>query len=174
LAHGRHGNAFREYRTRLRTAGEWREMIGPLRGRSWLGVNDGSKNALGEPVGYRLVPGENVVPFAAADSALARRAGFVYRHVWVTPYSPDERYAAGEYPNQSAGGDGLPAWVAEGRGIEDEDVVLWYTFGLHHQPRPGDGPVMRCPRSGSMLKPAGFFDENPALDVPPPAHCEHG
>jgi primary-amine oxidase len=169
-----HGNAFRELRTLLRTEDESPSLIDPLRGRYWLVVNEASRNALGGAVGYKLVPGENVAPFAAPDSALARRAGFVYRHVWVTPYAPDERYAAGEFPNQSAGGDGLPAWVARGRAIENEDVVLWYTFGLHHQPRPEDWPVMPVHRLGFMLKPVGFFDENPALDVPPPARCHPG
>jgi primary-amine oxidase len=29
-------------------------------------------------------------------------------------------------------------------------------------------PVARC---GFVLKPTGFFDRNPTLDVPPAAHC---
>jgi primary-amine oxidase len=40
-------------------------------------------------------------------------------------------------------------------------------FGLHHLPRPEDWPVMPVTTLGFMLKPFGFFDENPALDVPP-------
>ena len=122
------------------------------------------------------MPGENVAAFAHPDSAFARRAGFAYKHLWVTPYSPRERYAAGEYPNQHPGGDGLPAWTRQRRSIDNEDVVLWYTFGLHHLPRPEDWPVMPVHALGFMLKPFGFFDENPALDVAPPeldAHCRH-
>ena len=119
------------------------------------------------------MPGENVLPFAQPESAFAKRAGFAYKHVWVTPYSPRERYAAGEYPNQHPGGDGLPAWVEQRRSIENEDVVLWYTFGLHHLPRPEDWPVMPVHSIGFMLKPFGFFDQNPALDVPPPSPAEH-
>jgi primary-amine oxidase len=95
----------------------------------------------------------------------------------VTPYSPRERFAAGDYPNQHAGGDGLPAWVAQRRSIEDTDIVVWYTFGLHHLPRTEDWPVMPVHAIGFMLKPFGFFDENPALDVAPPEshdHCRHG
>ena len=30
-----------------------------------------------------------------------KRAGFVNHHVWVTPFAEDEKYAAGDYPNQS-------------------------------------------------------------------------
>ncbi|MGH7413596.1 MAG: hypothetical protein ACREKJ_05300, partial [Candidatus Rokuibacteriota bacterium] len=44
----------------------------------------------------------------------------------------------------------------------------WYTFGAHHVVRPEDWPVMPVATIGFMLKPAGFFDRNPALDVPPP------
>ncbi len=40
----------------------------------------------------------------------------------------------------------------------------------HH---PAGQPVMPVARCGFTLKPTGFFDRNPALDVPPPAggHC---
>jgi primary-amine oxidase len=45
--------------------------------------------------------------------------------------------------------------------------VVWYTFGHHHVPRPEDWPVMPVATAGFKLKPAGFFERNPALDVPP-------
>ena len=49
----------------------------------------------------------------------------------------------------------------------------WYTFGAHHVPRPEDWPVMPVVKIGFMLRPRGFFDRSPALDVPPPMndHC---
>ena len=104
-----------------------------------------------------------------------RRAGFITRHVWATPYRPDERYPAGEYPNQHAGGDGLTRWTQDDRALDGEDVVLWYVFGAHHAPRLEDWPVMPVASCGFTLRPVGFFDRNPALDVPPPAsHCGHG
>jgi primary-amine oxidase len=173
-----YGNGFYPVKTLLRNESDAADVIDPLHGRSWVVINADSLNAVGEPVGYKLIPGENVLAFAQPDSAFARRAGFAYKHVWVTPYEPKERYAAGEYPNQHQGGDGLPAWIAQGRSIENEDIVVWYSFGLHHLPRPEDWPVMPVHHIGFMLKPFGFFDENPALDVPPPehrheSHCAH-
>jgi primary-amine oxidase len=36
----------------------------------------------------------------------------------------------------------------------------------HHIPRPEDWPVMPAGYISFMLKPVGFFDRNPALDVP--------
>ena len=52
-------------------------------------------------------------------------------------------------------------------------MVIWYTVGSHHVTRPEDWPVMPVERAGFMLKPVGFFDQNPALDVAPGsyAHC---
>jgi primary-amine oxidase len=167
------GNAFRPVRRLLLREGESPQVVDPLSGRYWLVVNHASRNRLGEPVGWKLMPGENVLPFAQPGSALARRGGFAYKHVWVTRYDPSERYAAGDYPYQHPGGAGLPAYVANDRSIEDEDLVLWYTFGLHHLPRPEDWPVMPVASLGFMLKPFGFFDRNPALDVPPPAGHDH-
>ena len=88
-------------------------------------------------------------------------------HLWVTPYRRDERYAAGEYPNLHPGGAGLPEWTSADRPIDGEDIVVWYTFGHHHVPRPEDWPVMPVTTAGFKLKPVGFFERNPALDVPP-------
>ena len=64
-------------------------------------------------------------------------------------------------------GPGLPAWVAADRPIDGEDIVVWHTFGPTHFPRPEDWPVMPVDYTGFTLKPSGFFDRNPALDVPP-------
>ena len=91
----------------------------------------------------------------------------------MTPYARDERYAAGEYPNQHPGGSGLPEWTAADRPIIDTDLVVWYTFGHHHVPRPEDWPVMPVATIGFALKPVNFFERNPALDIPPPVIHHH-
>ena len=44
--------------------------------------------------------------------------------------------------------------------------MLWYVFGLHHITRPEDWPVMPVDVVSFWLKPFGFFDRNPSLDVP--------
>ncbi len=165
------GNAFVASATKLVTEQGAQRVIDPARSRHWRIVNPHVRNHLGEPVAYKLVPGPTPTLLAAPTSSVGRRATFATRNLWVTPYRPDERRSAGEYPNQHAGGDGLPRWTAEDRSIEDTDVVLWYTFGVTHLPRPEDWPVMPVEYCGFHLIPVGFFPRNPALDVPAPDHC---
>jgi primary-amine oxidase len=164
-----YGNAFRPRRTLLRSESQAQRLIDPLTGRHWLVINPNVTNGLGQQVGYKLVPGGNVAPFAHEDSSFIRRAAFTTKHLWVTPFAPDERFPAGEYPNQHPGGAGLPEWTTADRPIENTDIVLWYTLGSHHIPRPEDWPVMPVERAGFALRPVGFFDTNPALDVAPPS-----
>lgn len=127
------------------------------------------KNELGQSVGYKIVTGENCFPFASENSSLLNRAGFIKHHLWVTPFNEDEMYASGNYPNQHIGGGGLSSWVERDRAIENTDVVVWYTMGHTHVPRPEDGPVMPAAYIGFMLKPVSFFNRSPAIDVPPQA-----
>lgn len=54
-----------------------------------------------------------------------------------------------------------------GRAVENTDLVFWYTFGHTHIPRPEDYPVMPAAYIGFLLKPHGFFQQNPGNDVPP-------
>jgi primary-amine oxidase len=165
-----HGNAFFAKSTLLATESQAQRTIDPMAARYWKIVNPSVLNAVGQPVAYKLMPGENILPFAHPESSVLKRAGFMTKHLWATPYSADERYPAGEYPNQSPGGQGLPAWTQANRPITDTNVVVWYTFGHHHIPRPEDWPVMPTGYIGFMLKPVGFFDSSPATDVPPSMH----
>jgi primary-amine oxidase len=173
-----HRNAFHAEATLLASEARAQRLLDPLAGRFWKVVNPSVRNRLGEPVAYKLMPGENVLPFAGPEASVTRRAAFMTRHLWVTRHDPRERYAAGEYPNQHPGGAGLPVYVRDDAPLENTDVVLWYTFGAHHIVRPEDWPVMPVTTIGFMLKPVGFFDRNPALDVPRPTPhrecCEPG
>lgn len=169
-----HGNAWVTRSRLLAREGEAQRDVDPLAGRYWMVVNPQTTNALGEPTAYKLVPGENVRAFAHPDSSIARRAGFIAHHLWVTRHDERELHAAGDYPNQHPGGAGLPAFVRADRELVNTDVVLWYNVGVHHIVRPEDWPVAPVAYAGFTLKPVGFFDANPALDVPAPAHHGNG
>ena len=135
--------------------------------RGWKVVNDNARNGLGTPVGYKLVPAGSFPPLLDRSSPAFRRAGAIGHTLWVTPYRPDERWPCGDFPVLGADDQGLPAWTARDRPIENTDVVLWHVFGIHHITRPEDWPVMPVDTTSFWLKPFGFFDRNPALDVPP-------
>jgi primary-amine oxidase len=167
-----YGNAFYAKATLLETEQAAQRLVDPLVGRYWKVVNPNVTNRLGQPVGFKIIPGENVLPFAHPDSPILKRAGFMKKHLWVTPYQPAEKFPTGSYPNQHPGDEGLPQWTRADRSIANTDVVVWYVFGHHHIPRPEDYPVMPTAYSGFTLKPVSFFDANPALDVPPSGqHC---
>jgi primary-amine oxidase len=153
--------------TPLRTESDGRQDYDWSVQRSWKVVNDNVMNGLGTPVGYKLVPGGSFPPLLDRGSPAFRRAEVIGHTLWVTPQRDDERWPCGEFPVQSERDEGLPRWTAQNRPIENADVVLWYVFGIHHITRPEDWPVMPVDTVSFWLKPFGFFDRNPALDVPP-------
>ena len=168
-----YGNAWVVRSTLLDRESNAQRTIDPFAARSWTIVNPSLRNGVGDPVAYRLIPGENVLPFAQPGSVALQRAGFATKHLWVTRYDPREQYAAGDYPNQHPGGAGLPAYVTQDRPLADTDIVVWYTMGAHHVVRPEDWPVMPVSMIGFQFKPSGFFDGNPSLDLPPAMNGDH-
>jgi primary-amine oxidase len=121
---------------------------------------------VGEAVGLTLLPGETALPLADSTAWIRRRAGFMNAQLWVTPYRRGELYAAGDYPNQSRGGDGLPHFTRTNAPVANRDVVLWYTMGITHLPRTEDWPIMPVHVAGFRLVPTGLFDRNPLIDAP--------
>ena len=164
-------NAFDTRRTTFRTELEAQRNIDPARSRTWLVESASSRNRLGNPVAYKLIPGYSPTMLAGAESAIRSRATFATRNLWVTPFDEHEMHAAGDYPYQHAGGDGLPKWTAKDRPIAETDVVMWHTFGATHIARPEDWPIMPVESVSFTLKPFGFFDRNPSLDLAPEASC---
>jgi primary-amine oxidase len=132
----------------------------------WRIVNPNLKNRLGQHPGYELRSGHSATSLLPLEDLSQRRAAFSAAPLWVTAYDPKELYAAGLYPNQSKGGDGLPAFVARHRPVENADIVLWATMGFHHLPRPEDWPVLPTQWHSLSLMPYGFFDHNPSLEPP--------
>jgi primary-amine oxidase len=162
------GQAFYAEKTQHEDEQSAQDLIDSLSGRYWQIENPNQTNKLGEPRGYKLVPGENVKAGAQKGSSVMERATFIDNHLWATPYDPDERFPAGEYPNQNDGeSEGLPAWTEQNRSLEEEDIVLWYTLGVNHVTRPEDWPILPVHISSFKLEPVHFFDESPAIDVPP-------
>jgi primary-amine oxidase len=150
----------------LRTEAEGRQDVDFATQRAWKVMNTNVVNGLGTHPSYKLVPTGAIPPMFDPASPVMQRANVIGHTLWVTPNHPDERWPAGEFVNQSATDTGLGQWTKADRSIENTDVVLWYAFGIHHITRPEDWPVMPVDVVSFWLKPYGFFDRNPALDVP--------
>ncbi|WP_375490731.1 primary-amine oxidase [uncultured Jatrophihabitans sp.] len=170
-----YGNAWRTVRTHLDRESAAQRLPDQLRGRAWLVSSADTETALGGRPAYRIEPGPYTAPLWQDGSQQASRGGFATRQLWATPFAPDERFAAGTYVAQNPGPDGVVAYTAGDRPLVDADLVLWYTIGAHHVVRPEDWPVMPVTRVGMHLRPFGFFDGNPMLDLPPEGgHCAPG
>ncbi|WVQ81626.1 hypothetical protein IAT38_003750 [Cryptococcus sp. DSM 104549] len=140
----------------------------PLTGRSFKITNPSVINPISmTPVAYKLIPHPSVLRLARPDAMITSRAPFTQHHIWVTKYADGELFCAGQYTNQSNGkAGGVKEWTERNDNVENEDVVLWHTFGLTHVPRVEDFPVMPVETHTISLKPANFFTENPGMDVP--------
>jgi primary-amine oxidase len=169
----RHGNLFDVVRTAVRNERDGGRLADPARARTWHIVNEARRNALGQPVGYRLEPQASALLLAQAGSSVGQRARFASKHLWVTRHDETQRRPAGRFPNQSSGlAGGIAEWAEADRPLTSTDTVVWHTFGPTHVSRPEDWPVMPVEYAGFTLRPVGFFDRNPSLDVPP-AHADH-
>ncbi len=169
-----HGLALRSVATPLTRESEGRRDYDWASQRAWKVANDGVRNRLGLAPAYKLVPTGCVPHYLPDASPVLQRAQAIRHPLWVTQHRDDERWPCGDFPTQSATDTGLPVWTGADRCLVNSDIVLWYVFGIHHITRPEDWPVMPADIVSFWLKPFGFFDRNPALDVPPqPEHC-HG
>ena len=129
----------------------------------WRVINPRRKNARGYHTGYVLESHGHAHPLL--KKADFRRAGFIEHTLWVTAFDADERFAAGDTPNQHPGEPGLPQYVADNESIVNRDIVLWHTVSFHHVTAAEDFPVLPREHGAFELKPHNFFDRNPALDL---------
>ncbi|KAH8898240.1 copper amine oxidase [Thozetella sp. PMI_491] len=143
--------------------------IAPANNRVFKVQNLSQKNPIsGKPVGYKISTPPTQLLLADPNSIQARRALFAQHHLWVTKYKDDELYAGGRYTLQSRQEvGGLADAAARNDDVLDEDIVVWSVFGLTHNPRVEDWPVMPVEMLQVHITPSDFFTGNPALDVPP-------
>lgn len=160
------GNALTRTHTRLERESDGIRDSANIVVRVWSISSAERTNRMGEPTSFVLYPEGQPGLLSADDSSSRARAGFAAHALWVTQYDRDELWAAGYTVNQHPGGNGLPRYVAGDRDINGQDIVVWHTFGLTHFPRLEDWPIMPVDYAGFRLKPHGFFDRNPTLDVP--------
>jgi primary-amine oxidase len=140
----------------------------PFNNRVFKVQNLNKRNPItGKPVGYKITPPPTQLLLADPNSVQAKRARFGQHHFWVTKYKDHELYAGGRYTLQSkieVGGVGDAADRCDD--VLNQDIVLWSVFGLTHNPRNEDWPVMPVEMLQLHITPSDFFTANPAIDVP--------
>ncbi|MCA4965444.1 primary-amine oxidase [Pseudomonas sp. Y24-6] len=133
--------------------------------------NFSKENKVGNPVSYQLIPyagGTHPVAKGAnfgKDEWLYHRLSFMDKQLWVTRYSPDEKYPEGKYPNRSDKDSGLGQFTQDNQAIDNTDNVVWLTTGTTHIARAEEWPIMPTEWVHVLLKPWNFFDETPTLNL---------
>ncbi|KAF2762453.1 copper amine oxidase [Pseudovirgaria hyperparasitica] len=161
-----HGNAYEIRKTPIPTSTPLDAC--PSTNRVFKIINPHKTNPISRnPVAYKFAPLPTQLLLAHPNSIQAHRAAFAQRHLWLTKFKDDELYAAGRYTLQSRREiGGVSDAAARNDDVLDADLVLWCVFGLTHNPRVEDWPVMPVEVMQLKLVPADFFVANPAIDVP--------
>ncbi|OLN96628.1 Copper amine oxidase 1-like protein 2 [Colletotrichum chlorophyti] len=173
-----HGNCY-EVRKRAVESACWVDAE-PKLNRVVKFENPNQKNEVsGRNVGFKLTPSSSQLLLADEGSQVSKRAKFARHHIWVTGHRDEEFWAAGEYTNQSKEEIGgvwdmtrRGDWFVDGgkgEGSGDgrkSSPIVWGVFGLTHNPRVEDWPVMPVEIHHLNIRPADFFTSNPALDMP--------
>jgi primary-amine oxidase len=163
------GNAFTTKSTVIKSTAEGERQYNADADRRWSIVNPSKTHyASGQASGYRVMTCAFPKLLAQPGSWVRRRAPFARSSLWVTPYAHGRDYPAGRFVPQSndAPPDSLEGWMQGSKNLENEDLILFFTIGTNHIPRPEDWPVMPADMMRITFKPSSFFKQNPALDVP--------
>lgn len=113
-------------------------------------VDAALKNSKNHVTGYHLMP--------LREGTSRHKESFTSADLWVSAYNGSEMFA-----------DLLPTYVAPPQNVQNADVVLWYTGGLHHIYRDEDGDYAGNLWKGTALlmwtgftmKPMNLFDATP-------------
>lgn len=162
-----HGNAYEIRRTRIERA-TYADAEPRYNRTVRMEHVDKTNPISGKNVGYKFVPTATQLLLADDNSVQAARAPYAKHHIWVTGHRDGELWAAGEFTNQSKKEvGGVKAMVDrgdwfvggadhenshansagdKGKGLKSSPIV-WNVFGLTHNPRVEDWPVMFVPPS---------------------------
>ncbi|KAM1024661.1 hypothetical protein ACFX15_037228 [Malus domestica] len=122
-------------------------------------INPSKRTRVGNPVGYKLVPGGTAASLLDLDDPPQKKGAFTNNQIWVTPYNRSEQWAGGLFVDQSTGEDTL----AGPTNREQGHCGLVHIRVSSHT----DFPIMPTVSSSFDIKPVNFFESNPILRTPP-------
>lgn len=122
--------------------------------RSWRVVNDRSRNALGHPRSYQLVPGSTGI-FRGNDKDHEKST---HADLWVTRFKPNEKPRTEKDGRTSIE---AVADYANGESVENQPLVVWYWLCMHHLPRSEDWKLQPMVWRSFELMPRDFLDASP-------------
>lgn len=136
------GNAYQVITKPITTSGGF--DANPMTDRVFKVQNLDKLNPIsGQPVGYKILSPVTQLLLADPNSTQAKRAKFAQHHLWVTKHRDNEFYAGGRYTLQSTSEiEGVADAAKRNDDVLQKDVVVWSVFGLTHNPRVEDWPVM--------------------------------
>ncbi|WVF71054.1 hypothetical protein IAT40_005851 [Kwoniella sp. CBS 6097] len=164
-----YGNGFKTVKTLFQSSKESVTHSDASKVRVWAIENPNKQHfSSGGNVGYKIVSKDMPPLLAKPGSMVWNRAPWARQNMFVTAYSDDEKFPSDVHVNQNPGGKdfGSQQWINRNDDIVNKDIVCWPCFGVTHISRPEDWPIMPVEILRIHLKPAGFFDRNPGLDVP--------
>ncbi|WVQ68310.1 uncharacterized protein L199_006517 [Kwoniella botswanensis] len=164
-----YGNGFKTVKTLFKSSKDSVSNADPAKARVWAIENPNKQHfSTGGNVSYKIVSKDMPPMLAKPGSIVWNRAPFARQNMFVTTYSDDEKFPSDVHVNQNPGGPdfGSQQWINRDDNIVNKDVVCWPCFGVTHISRPEDWPIMPVEILRVHLKPSGFFDRNPGLDVP--------
>jgi primary-amine oxidase len=120
--------------------------------RSWRVVNYKSRNALGHPRSYQLLPSNAGIFRGQVDEAAT------HADLWVTLFKPNEFPRSSTDPRSAL--EALPQYT-DGEPVNNRDVVLWHWVSFHHFPRSEDWLHQPVIWRSFELMPRDFLDGSP-------------
>ena len=125
------------------------DLWSPENFKSWKIGDSNLRNSRGTPTEYHLMP--------LRYGNQRHEHAFLQRDFWTTRYRWPELV-----PRD------LPRYTSPREWVANSDVVIWYTSGFYHHPRPEDGVYYSGQQgatslmwAGITLKPWGLFDGTP-------------
>jgi primary-amine oxidase len=126
-------------------------------------VNTKTKNGLKQSPSLWLNAHHDAQSILDPTDPPQARAQFSANQFWLTRLKADELWAGGLYPNLNPKDEGLPRFVSDNEDAAGQDIVVWYTMGFRHVTRPEDFPILPTFWHEMTIRPAFFFDMDPAI-----------